>query len=58
MKDQETIAAPRSVRFPADLARYIERVGKENERNFSRQVVYMLRKAMATKSLALPGAKK
>jgi len=33
----------RSLRLPADLVQKIEQLGHKNERNFSRQVVYMLR---------------
>lgn len=39
----------RSLRLPLELVREIEKEGQRNERNFSRQVVYMLRLAKNNK---------
>ena len=44
----------RALRFPRDLVEWVKREGKENERNFTKQVIFVLRRAAAQK----PKAKK
>ncbi len=46
----------RSMRLPADLVAFAEEQGQKNERNFTKQVIYMLR--VAKKKLEQPQQKR
>ena len=40
----------RSLRIPVDLVKQVEQEGRINERNFTKQVIYILRQAIAQKA--------
>jgi len=42
----------RSMRFPRDLVEWVEQGGKANERNFTKQVTFLLRGVQKKKSRA------
>lgn len=42
----------RSLRLPVDLVKKVEQEGRINERNFTKQVIFILRQAIAQKSEA------
>lgn len=42
----------RSMRFPRDLVDWVEREGKKNERNFTKQVTFILRRVQAKEKVS------
>jgi hypothetical protein len=47
----------RSIRFPADLYRWLKAEAVKDNRTFTQQVVYLLRKAMEAEQAAREAAK-